>query len=246
VIRVGPADIAWVGGRETVQWEGQTLAAATLARLLGLEERPSQQKLPCIILKAQGERLAVVVEEALGAREVLVKELTPPLVRVRHIAAAGLMGTGEIVLILRPPDLLASSRLAPREPAAARAHEEERPRRILVVDDSITTRTMEKNLLEAAGFETRVATDGAEAWTLLRTEPVDLVLSDVDMPRMDGFALTERIRADRKLGELPVVLVTALESREDRERGIEVGANAYVLKSGFDQSKLLEIIRRLV
>jgi two-component system chemotaxis sensor kinase CheA len=115
-----------------------------------------------------------------------------------------------------------------------------------VVDDSITTRTMEKNLLEAAGYETRVATDGAEAWTLLRTEPFDLVLSDVDMPRMDGFALTERIRGDRKLGELPVVLVTALESREDKERGIEVGANAYVLKSGFDQSKLLEIIRRLI
>jgi len=117
---------------------------------------------------------------------------------------------------------------------------------VLVVDDSITTRTMEKNLLEAAGYDARVAVDGADAWARLRNEPVDLVVSDVDMPRMDGFELTARIRADRRLAELPVVLVTALESREDKERGIEVGANAYVVKSSFDQSNLLDIIRRLV
>ncbi len=257
VIRVAAADIALVGGRETVHWSGHSLAVASLARLLGLEDtyspcpgkgNPADRKVPCVLLAAQGERLAILVEEALGAREVLVKELSPPLLRVRHIATAGLLGTGEIVLILRPADLAASLRAAPREAVEKRTAEsgEARPRRILVVDDSITTRTMEKNLLEAAGFETRVATDGAEAWSLLRTEPFDLVLSDVDMPRLDGFALTERIRADKRLGELPVVLVTALESREDRERGIEVGANAYVLKSGFDQSKLLEIIRRLI
>ena len=117
---------------------------------------------------------------------------------------------------------------------------------ILVVDDSITTRTMEKNLLEAAGYRVRVAADGLEGWTALKEEDFDLVVSDVDMPRMDGFELTARIRADRKLADLPVVLVTALESREDKERGIEVGANAYVIKSSFDQSNLLEIIRRLI
>jgi two-component system chemotaxis sensor kinase CheA len=117
---------------------------------------------------------------------------------------------------------------------------------VLVVDDSITTRTMEKNLLESAGYRVRVAVDGLEAMTLLKTEPVDLVLSDIDMPRMDGFELTARIRTDRQLADLPVVLVTALESREDKERGIEVGANAYVVKSSFDQSNLLGILQRLV
>jgi two-component system chemotaxis sensor kinase CheA len=121
-----------------------------------------------------------------------------------------------------------------------------RPAVILVVDDSITTRTMEKNLLEAVGYQVRVAVDGIEAWTLLKSEEVDLVVSDVDMPRLDGFDLTARIRADQTLTDLPVVLVTALESREDKERGIEVGANAYVIKSSFDQSNLLEIIRRLI
>jgi two-component system chemotaxis sensor kinase CheA len=133
-------------------------------------------------------------------------------------------------------------------PAAPIVQREEtaRPRAILVVDDSITTRTMERNLLEAAGFRVWVAADGADAWTALRTEAFDLVVSDVDMPRMDGFELTARIRADRELADLPVILVTALESREDRERGIEAGANAYIVKSSFDQSNLLEIIRRLI
>jgi two-component system chemotaxis sensor kinase CheA len=117
---------------------------------------------------------------------------------------------------------------------------------ILVVDDSITTRTMEKNLLEAAGYQVRVAVDGLEAWTVLKTEAVDLVVSDVDMPRLDGFELTARIRADKKLADLPVILVTVLDSREYKERGIEAGANAYIVKSSFDQSNLLEIIRRLI
>ena len=117
---------------------------------------------------------------------------------------------------------------------------------ILVVDDSITTRTMEKNLLEMAGYRVRVAVDGVEAWALLKSEAFDLVVSDVDMPRLDGCELTARIRADRQLADLPVVLVTALESRQDKERGMEMGANAYVVKSSFDQSNLLEIIRRLL
>jgi two-component system chemotaxis sensor kinase CheA len=105
---------------------------------------------------------------------------------------------------------------------------------------------MEKNLLETAGYEVQVAADGLEAWAALKTDRFDLVVSDVDMPRLNGFDLTSRIRADPKLAGLPVVLVTALESREDKERGINVGANAYVIKSGFDHSKLLEIIRRLI
>ncbi len=205
------------------------------------------EKQPCVIVASGGERAGFLVEEILGDREVLVKELRPPLVRVRNVAGAGLLGTGQVVLILRPADLLRSLRETPRPTAPPTAREEEpRRRTILVVDDSITTRTMEKSLLEAAGYQVRVAVDGIEAWTLLKSEQFDLVVSDVDMPRMNGFDLTARIRADRELADLPVVLVTALEAREDKERGIEVGANAYIVKSSFDQSNLLEIIRRLI
>ena len=101
-------------------------------------------------------------------------------------------------------------------------------------------------ILEAAGYHVKTAVDGVDAFTTLRTEVFDLVVSDVDMPRMNGLDLTAKIRGDKKLAELPVVLVTALESREDRERGIDVGANAYLVKRSFDQSNLLEVVRRLI
>jgi two-component system chemotaxis sensor kinase CheA len=103
-----------------------------------------------------------------------------------------------------------------------------------------------KNILETSGYLVKTAVDGIDAISQLKTEKFDAVVSDVDMPRMNGFNLTEKIRADKKLAELPVVLVTALGSREDRERGIDVGANAYIVKSSFDQSNLLETLRRFV
>ncbi len=103
-----------------------------------------------------------------------------------------------------------------------------------------------KNILETGGYQVTTAVDGVDAFTQLRSGEFDLLVSDVDMPRMSGFELTTKIRGDKKLGELPVVLVTALESRQDRERGIDVGANAYIIKSSFDQSNLLEVIQRLL
>jgi two-component system chemotaxis sensor kinase CheA len=272
-IRIAPDRIQRVEGRNAIRWNDAPLSLVRLGDVLGLprEEQPlavshqplgigrqpqtgpqpstpsPQSHTPCVVVAAGEGRVGFLVGEVLGTREVLVKEFKPPLVRLRHVAAAGLLGTGQIVLILRVSDLLRSvgEPLRPPEPAVP-PQEAIRHRAILVVDDSITTRTMERNLLEAAGFRVRVAADGLDAWTVLRTEEFDLVLSDVDMPRMDGFELTTRIRSDRKLADLPVVLVTALESREDKERGIEVGANAYIVKSSFDQSNLLEIIRRLI
>jgi two-component system chemotaxis sensor kinase CheA len=122
----------------------------------------------------------------------------------------------------------------------------EKKQSILVVEDSITARMLIKNILEMAGYQVKTAVDGVDAFTTLKTEDFDLVVSDIDMPRMNGIDLTSRIRSDKKIAELPVVLVTALESREDRERGIDVGANAYIVKSSFDQSNLLEVVRRLV
>jgi two-component system chemotaxis sensor kinase CheA len=119
-------------------------------------------------------------------------------------------------------------------------------RSILVAEDSITSRALLKSILESAGYAVTTAVDGMEAYTALKTTAFDLLVSDVEMPRMDGFGLTARVRADKQLAELPVVLVTALESREHRERGIDVGANAYIVKSSFDQSNLLEIVRRLI
>jgi two-component system chemotaxis sensor kinase CheA len=147
-------------------------------------------------------------------------------------------------------DLLKSAvRLAAsgaRRAAAGAEDGETRARQVLVADDSVTSRMLLKNILESAGYHVTTAVDGAEAFATLRGGDFDVVVSDVEMPRMNGFEFTAKIRADKKFSELPVVLVTALSSREDHERGVDVGANAYIVKSSFNQSNLLEVIRRLV
>lgn len=117
---------------------------------------------------------------------------------------------------------------------------------VLVVDDSITTRTLEQSVLESAGYQVLTAVDGADGWKLLQERGCDIVVTDVEMPRMDGFALCEAIRSSKRLKSLPVVLVTALETPEHRSRGLQVGADAYLGKSSFDQKNLLEVIDQLV
>jgi two-component system chemotaxis sensor kinase CheA len=202
-----------------------------------------------IVLAAAEKRMAFLVDDVLQEQEVLMKHLGKQLSRVRNIAGATVLGTGQAVPILNVFDLISSAvrasgaggrrTVSPQEEAAAR-------KCILVVEDSITARMLLRNILEAAGYEVVTAVDGLDGFTRLRSGAFELVVSDVDMPRMTGFDLTAKIRSDPKLAELPVVLVTALESREDRERGIEVGANAYIVKQSFDQSNLLEAIRRLI
>jgi two-component system, chemotaxis family, sensor kinase CheA len=175
----------------------------------------------------------------------VVKSLPPPLLRVRHIAGAAVLGTGEVAMILNAADLVASVQRGERRLPAVLTPPDSGPATILVAEDSITTRTLEKSVLEAAGYGVEVAADGLAAWTLLRSRPVDLVVADIEMPEMDGFELTTKIRADPRLQDLPVVLVTSRDSREDHERGVQVGADAYIVKGGFDQNRLIDTIRRL-
>jgi two-component system chemotaxis sensor kinase CheA len=179
-----------------------------------------------------------------------MKSLGPQLVRVRNIAGAAVLGTGQVIPILHVPDLLKSAIKTAAQPAVAPplAAEKVMPgqQSILVVEDSITSRIQLKNILELGGYTVKTAVDGLDAYMLLKTEGFDLVVSDVDMPRMNGFDLTAKIRGDKKLADLPLVLVTGLDSRQDRERGMEVGADAYIVKTNFDQSNLLAVIRRLI
>jgi len=168
---------------------------------------------------------------------------------VRNVAGASMLGTGQVVPVLNVADMLKSAVrnvAAPLAPAAADQPAPGTKQSILVVEDSITSRSLLKNILESAGYAVATAVDGMDAYTTLKSAAFDLIVSDVEMPRMDGFDLTARIRADKHLAELPVVLVTALESRDHRERGIDAGANAYIVKSSFDQSNLLEIVGRLI
>ena len=168
------------------------------------------------------------------------------LSRVRNVSGGTVFGNGRVVPVLNVADLFRSA-LAVEAPAVTPPSPSLQARRVsvMVAEDSITSRTLLKNILESAGYEVRTAVDGADALSQLRAEPCDVVVSDIEMPRMDGFQLTAAIRADARLAALPVVLVTGLESRSDRERGIDVGASAYLVKSSFDQGNLVEVIQKL-
>ena len=254
VIRINPAEIRTVEAKETIRANGRTVSLVRLGDALELggrsAKRDATEGLLAVVLGSAERLIAFQVDEVVGEQEVLLKGLGRPLSRVRNVAGATVLGTGKVTPILNAADLIKSaarvSAAVPAEEAAPTAGEATRPKSVLVVEDSITARTLLKNILEAAGYEVKTAVDGVDAFTQLRTGAFDLVVSDVDMPRMNGFDLTAKIRADKKLAELPVVLITALASREDRERGVDVGANAYIVKSSFDQSNLLEVIRRLI
>lgn len=227
-----------------VELQGRALPVAGLAEVLGLrpvhDERPFLQ---LVVLHAGEQRIAFGVDEVVGDQEVLVKPFAPPLRRVRHVSGATVLGAGQVVPLLDPGDLLKTARTLDRAPVGAASHP---AASLLVADDSVTSRTMLKEILESAGYRVATAVDGMDALSRLQRDPFDLLVSDVEMPRLDGFGLTARVRTDPQLAELPVVLVTALDSRADKERGVEVGANAYIVKSGFDQRHLLDAIRTLL
>lgn len=251
VARAGADNVRTVEGRETLALDG---CAVSLVQLADVLELPAVERkdappegVPVVILGSGEQRVAFAVDTVLDEQEVLVKPLRKPLSRVRNVSAATVLGSGRVAPILNIGDLLKSASRAGA--AVVRAPAATKPARasaVLVAEDSITSRMMIKNILESAGYQVRTAVDGMEAYTLLRAERFDLLVSDVEMPRLNGFDLTARIRADAKLAELPVILVTALETREDRERGIDAGANAYLVKSGFEQSALLDAVRRLI
>lgn len=253
VAHARPDEVRTVEGRETISSDGRAVALVQLAEILelppgGRKDTPPAGA-PVIVLGSDENRVAFGVDAVLGEQEVLIKSLRKPLSRVRNVAAATVLGSGQMAPVLNVADLLKSARKAGGGAARVAARTEPAEamtQSILVAEDSITSRMLLKSILESTGYQVKTAVDGLEAFTLLRAEHFDLVVSDVEMPRLNGFDLIARIRADQKLADLPVVLVTALETPEDRERGIDVGANAYLVKSSFDQSNLIEAVRRLI
>ncbi|KAF0815331.1 Gliding motility regulatory protein [Andreprevotia sp. IGB-42] len=249
VARVARHTVSTVENRDTIPIDGQIVGLVWLADVLGLVRPRSDDDAPLqvVVLGNALRRIAFVVDAVLADQEVLVKPLGPQLQRLRNIAAATVLGAGKLVPILNVPDLLLSAiRVAPAGGAVQASAPEHQQRSLLVADDSVTSRSLFKNILETAGYRVTTAVDGLDALTTLRVGQFDLVVSDVEMPRMDGFELATQIRRDSKLKALPVVLVTALDSREDREHGINVGADAYIVKGSFDQGNLLEVVRRLL
>lgn len=252
VVRVPADNVKTVETRETVTLEGEAVALSHLDATLGIGSGGSKISndgfISCIVLGADDKKIAFTVDEVINEQEVLVKGLDKPLVRIRNISGATILGNGQVIPILNASDLIKSAMLLEYVSQRTQKSEEKQlgKKSILVAEDSITSRTLLKNILESAGYSVTTTVDGMDALTALKSKTYDLVVSDIEMPRMNGFDLVTKIRSDKKMAELPIVLVTALESREDRERGIDVGANAYIVKRSFDQSNLLEVIRKLI
>jgi len=252
-IRVNRETIQTVGNRETIQVDGRAVPLVRLREVLdstsgrGMASPENSEIFPAIVLAYADERIAFQVDEILDERQFMVKNLGKQLKRVRNVSGATILGSGALALVLNVSDLMKSAvraASAPRSTADAKEASAEK-KSVLVAEDSITARSLLKGILESAGYRVTTAVDGADAYAKARAEIFDLVVSDVDMPRMSGFELTAKIRGDKNLARLPVVLVTALESREDRERGVDSGADAYIVKSSFDQSNLLDVIKRV-
>lgn len=252
IVRAPEGGIRRVKNQETLEFEGEPIPSALLSDILRIApaaEAASAQGGFVVVIGAGRGRLACRVDDIPFESEIIMKQLGGLLPRVRNLAGATITGAGQVVPVLNAGDLLRTghdrSGRAPSNPALRQASAR-RKRRVLVTEDSITSRSLFKSILQGAGYDVKTAVDGIEALTALKFEPVDLVISDVQMPRMDGFELTQKIRSDPKLSTLPVILITSLASREDKERGVDAGANAYVVKSSFDQSDLLRTIERLL
>jgi len=249
--RVPAEAVKTVEGKSVVFLGNQQIPLLSLAHLLALGEtavKVSRNVLPLLVLKNGDRRVGVAVDEFLSIREALVKEIGVPAAMGTMVAGGMLMEDGAVALVLNPFEIVETFRKSGsiRVLTTVEKPAERRVPVILVVDDSLTTRTLEKSILEAHGYIVRLAVDGIEALSKLRAEHVDLVISDIQMPRLDGFGLLQAIKGDQALKKIPIIMVSSLEAREDRERGLSLGADAYVVKRKFDQKELLETIGQIL
>jgi two-component system chemotaxis sensor kinase CheA len=254
VAQIKTENIKTVENKETIELDGEAISLVHLGDALELpRSKPTgdaKDGVPVVLISQNEKNIAYLVDEIFSEQEVMVKSLGRQLSRVRNIAGATVLANRKLVPILNVSDLVQSavraSAATARVTVTVSAKEKPTRKSVLVVEDSITSRNLLKSILEGAGYSVNTAVDGIDGLTQLRSGRFDAVVSDVEMPRMNGFDLAAKIRADKKLSETPIILVTALQSREDRERGMDVGANAYIVKNSLDQSNLLDVVERLV
>jgi len=246
VAQVSAEDVQQAQGQQVAWVEEAAVPVVELAEVLGLPATGwNGRTRPLLVAGAAGSRAGFAVDQVVEESMVVVKSLASCPVRLKLVMAATVGPSGRVVPILDMAGLVEASRM-PATAVTPSLEQHERQRSVLVVDDSAVTSDLERNILEGAGYLVRVANDGVEALRMLGEHPYDLVVIDLEMPRLDGFGLLERIRGQVATQELPVVVVTSRRGQQDRERGMRLGANAYITKATFDQSALLETVRGLV
>jgi len=239
-------------GRQHFELDGRRIGLVTARQVLAAEALPPMDDLPVIVVGDHNHTYGLVVDRFLGERELVVQPLDAQLGKIKDIAAAALMEDGSPVLIVDADDIIRSmdklvsgGRLAtvPRESATANARKR---KRVLVVDDSLTVRELERKLLGTGGYDVEVAVDGMDGWNAVRTGHFNLVITDIDMPRMDGIELVTLINKDPNLKSVPVMIVSYKDRDEDRQRGLEAGAAYYLTKGSFHDETLLQAVVDLI
>ena len=250
LLRVKTGDLETIEGKPVVTFQDRPVPLVSLTSALGLESaglKVNGNALQIAILGSSARLMAVSVDAFLAERDLLIQDLDGPAASKAYLGAI-LLEDDNVALVLDPSELLERARPASGMIIVENAdpHAEKRTPRVLIVDDSFTTRTLEKSILEANGYQVGIAVDGVEGLNQLKSDHYDLVISDVEMPRMDGFALLENIKKDHRLASTPVIIVTSRDRPEDREKGLDLGADAYIVKQKFDHQSLLSTIRQMV
>ncbi|WP_282578111.1 hybrid sensor histidine kinase/response regulator [Geomonas paludis] len=249
IVKVRAGEIDTLGSGEVIKVRGATTPLYSLPGMLGLPERreAGDATLSAVVLKHCDQRIACIVEAHLGYSEVVVKGLGKQFRNVRFLFGATILGDGNPALILNVPDLFESGRGVQRAPLSAEeVQAAQRRLKVLVVDDSITTRTMEQSILVSQGYRVVTAVSGEDALEKSAQEQFDLVISDVEMPGINGFELTRALRASEQYRETPVIIVSSLSRDEDKRQALQAGAQAYIVKGAFDQGLLLETVQMLI
>jgi two-component system sensor histidine kinase and response regulator WspE len=246
-------DIDLVAGRQYFTIDGQHIGLVSAHQVLELQESTrNADTLPVIVISDRLNSYGLVVDRFVGESDLVVQPLDPRLGKIPDISTAALLEDGSPILIIDVEDMvhsvdnLLSGRRLHKVSQVASVTRGPTRKRILVVDDSITVREVERQLLVNHGYEVEVAVDGMDGWNAVRAGHYDLVISDVDMPRMDGFELVSQIKNDARLSALPVMIVSYKGSEEDRNRGLAAGANYYLTKSSFHDETLLQAVVDLI
>lgn len=252
---VARGDIEQTEGHQHFRHEGRAIGLVSAAQVLqrpGADAAPAREQVPVVVI-GEGERVyGIAVDGMLGERLLVVQPLPAALGKIRDIAAGSLTDDGTPVLIFDVEDMIRSVEKLVSEGRiegvrqATAASVQARARRVLVVDDSLTVRELQRKLLAGRGYDVSVAVDGMDGWNVLRAEPFDLVITDIDMPRMDGIELVRRIRQDAALRQLPVMVVSYKDREQDRQRGLEAGADYYLAKGSFHDAALLDAVQDLI
>jgi len=250
-LELARADIDMLEGQQHFAFDGKPVGLVTAHQLLGAQAGVTRESVSVVVIGDERVTYGIAVDRFLGERMLVVQPLDPRLGKIRDIAAAALMENGDAVLIVDVDDLLRSvdklvrggqlDRIGRAHDVAARQR-----KHVLVVEDSLTVRELERKLLEKRGYAVTVAVDGMDGWNALRSGTFDLVVTDIDMPRMDGIELVTLIKRDPLFKPVPVMIVSYKDRDEDRRRGLEAGADYYLAKGSFHDEALLDAVRDLI